>query len=378
MDFTSLDCYLARCAGERMAPAIAACVMHRGKIVFEGAYGVLGAENGPPCTLDTRFDMASVTKNFCTAAFMTLVEAGVFSLDERVSESFPQMRGMRPVGRYEFPLEPSGYRSSWEERAEADAGAITWRQVLLHNAGLAWMALYKRANRGEIERDLFALPFAYPTGAKVVYTDIGLIMLGWAMEKRTGKRLDALLRERVCAPLGLASTSYLPVDDATLERGNIAQTEFCAWRGFRPQGVVHDENAFCLNGIAGHAGVFSTARDTALFAQSFLDALEGKKSLLRRETVREMVREGAACEGDRRGLGFQLRLDDPAAHSRPLAREAFGHTGFTGTCFWVDPTRSLSIALLTNEVYNGRENRTILPLRAGAIKRILGGLGEEA
>lgn len=198
---------------------------------------------------------------------------------------------------------------------------------------------------------------------------MGLCLVGWAAEKLTGMRLDKLVEENVCKPLGVG-TSYLPVDEER-DRSNIAATEWCKWRKRRIQGYVHDENAYGLNGVAGNAGIFSTAKDVATFGQSMLDAYNGKQTILSPEMVREMAREQIHIGYDRRGLGFQLRLEDPEAHTHALSVDTFGHTGYTGTCVWMDPQRQLTIAVLTNEVYNGRENRQILKLRRTLFDRLV-------
>ncbi len=148
---------------------------------------------------------------------------------------------------------------------------------------------------------------------------------------------------------------------------NVAPTEFCSWRDRRIVGKVHDENAYRLGGIAGHAGIFSTARDVATFGQSFLEG----GTLLSAQTVTEMTRlqtDGLALQ---RGLGFGLWSQDPEASGYPFSVNAFGHTGFTGTSLWIDPDRELVVALLTNEVYNGRQNRRIGPLRVAVHQTIV-------
>jgi CubicO group peptidase (beta-lactamase class C family) len=197
--------------------------------------------------------------------------------------------------------------------------------------------------------------FSYPPGTHVVYSDIGLILLGFAIERLTGLSLDAAIRARVLTPLGLRNTGYRP---SVALRETCAPTEFCRWRERRIQGEVHDENAYRLGGVSAHAGLFSTAQDVAAFGQSFLTG-----ALLSSETVAAMTRCHAEDKGVRRGLGFALRLDDPKSCGYPFSERAFGHTGFTGTSLWIDPTRELVVALLTNEVYRGRENRNIAPLR---------------
>jgi CubicO group peptidase (beta-lactamase class C family) len=150
----------------------------------------------------------------------------------------------------------------------------------------------------------------------------------------------------VAAPLGLAQLSFLP--DPSL---SIATTEVRPWRKRRLRGEVHDENAAALGGVAGHAGLFGSAREVARFGACVLG---GGAPVLAADTVDEMTREQARDADLRRGLGFSLWSPDPAATSRPLGPRSFGHTGFTGTSLWIDPDRSLVVALLTNAVHRGR------------------------
>jgi CubicO group peptidase (beta-lactamase class C family) len=189
-----------------------------------------------------------------------------------------------------------------------------------------------------------------------VYSDVGLILLGLAVRRLAARPLDEVIYQRVTEPLGL-SAHFQPAAPLP-SLANIAPTEFCRWRGRRIVGEVHDESAWRLGGIAGHAGMFAHGRDMAKFGQSFLDA-----SLLQRKTIAEMTRLQAEFENMRRGLGFALWSPDPEASSNPFSRSTFGHTGFTGTCLWMDPERALVVALLTNDVYGGREGRGIADLR---------------
>ena len=156
----------------------------------------------------------------------------------------------------------------------------------------------------------------------------------------------------------------------TQPRANVAPTEFCAWRGRRIIGAVHDENAARLGGIAGHAGLFATASDLARFGQAFLDG-----SLLSRETVAEMTRVQAQDGDIRRGLGFALWSPDPAASGNPFGPGAFGHTGFTGTSLWMDPGRGLVVAALTNRVYYGRDADGIGAFRVALHRAIVEAVG---
>jgi serine-type D-Ala-D-Ala carboxypeptidase len=380
-DFTTVEDIL-RDAVPRIAPAAQLVVRWRGKPALGRAYGWLDpASSVGPAQPDTLFDLASVTKLFVVAAFMTLVEAGRVGLDQPVSDVVAEFRGQRPVRPYEDPLSPGCFVSVAETSDLVDVGRISFRQLLTHSSGLpAWRPLFHQPSLEAARRMAVETACAYPIGTRVVYSDIGLIVLGIAIERLTSQSLEQAVAERVTGPLGLAHTRYLPIaaqsraNADAVAHGNVAPTEVCAWRGRRVAGEVHDENAARLGGIAGHAGLFSTAADVAAFGQIFLD---GGRPLIGAETVAEMTRLQADQGAVRRGLGFALWSSDPEASGNPFGRRAFGHTGFTGTSLWVDPERALVVALLTNDVYYGREGRGIGPLRValhGAIVRAIDGL----
>jgi CubicO group peptidase (beta-lactamase class C family) len=334
-------------------PAAQLVIRQHGKVVYENAFGVLDPEF-PEHRTDhaSRFDLASVSKLFTVAALMTFVEQGHLALDQRVCEILPSFTGARPIVPYPDPLKPGAVVEVVPAtQARAEASKVTFRHLLAHNAGLpAWLPLWQLPTR-EARRELaLTCTFAYPTGTRVVYSDIGLMLVGWALEKLAGQSLDATVRERVTAPLSLDSIGYGPISP-----DNVAPTEFYAHQNRRMRGEVHDENAWSLGGVAGHAGLFGTARDLAAFG----DALRTHR-LLTRATLAEMTRVQAQDGAVRRGIGFALWSPDPNAASHPLSEQAFGHTGFTGTSLWIDPTRELVIACLTNRVYYGRGNADAL------------------
>ncbi len=330
-------------------PAAQLAIWMRGELVYENAFGYLDPETKLRSTQHaTRFDFASVSKLFTVAAFMTFVEQGRVALDQRVCELLPEFVGARAITPYPDPLKPGAVVEVVPgTNARADASQVTFQNLLAHNSGLpAWLPLWKSDTREERRATALACAFAYPTGARVVYSDIGLILIGFALEKLAGKSLDAIVRERVTAPLGLDSIGYGPIPP-----DNVAPTEFYAHQNRRMCGEVHDENAWSLGGVAGHAGVFGNARDLAAFGE----ALRTNR-LLTRATLAEMTRLQAQDGAVRRGIGFALWSPDPAAASNPLSEQAFGHLGFTGTSLWIDPTRDLAIACLANRVYYGRDN----------------------
>jgi CubicO group peptidase (beta-lactamase class C family) len=360
---------------DRVFPAAQVHIRHRGQTVFARAYGYLDPETRErPAQLDTLFDLASVTKLFVVTAFMTLVEAGEVGLDQPVSTVLPEFSGERPIRPYEDPLKLGQFVEVVTESGNVDAGQITFRHLLTHTSGLpAWRPIWQQAT-AEIGRKMaLGTHFAYRPGMRTVYSDVGLILLGMAIERLSGQGLEQAVRQRVTAPLGLGRTGYLPIVgrralDApeALAPSNIAPTELCRWRGRRIVGEVHDENAASLGGVAGHAGLFSTADEVALFGQSFLSAAR-----LRPDTVAEMTRLQAQDGAVRRGLGFALWSPDPEASGNAFSQSAYGHTGFTGTSVWIDPERELIVACNTNRVYFGRDADGILAFRVALHRAIV-------
>ena len=374
LNFEHLDKHIQKLVDEGAFPGGALCVFHHNELVKETAYGTYNPETGDKTNVDTRFDVASLSKLFAGSAFMALCDQGVFSLDEPIHKSFPEFVGKREIRASANALlkeQPD------ELLGEADVTSLTWYNILIHNSGLGWAPLNLRCkSKEDAVNYILTMPLAYEPLTTVVYTDLGLILMGVAMEKRTGKGLDVLVDELVCKPLGLKHTGYNRVSHGA-KKENTAPTEICAWRNMRVHGLVHDENCYFLDGVAGHAGVFSIARDVAKLAQSYLDALNGKPGVVKQETAQAMVRFQKMNRWDRRGIMFQLRILDTDAHTSPLGLQTFGHTGFTGTCMWCDPERELSFALLTNDVYNGRANRTTGRLRKGIVEELISAIDKE-
>jgi CubicO group peptidase (beta-lactamase class C family) len=421
-----------------VCPATQLVVRWRDDVVLAVAEGCLDPPRCQhPTHPDTLFDLASLTKLFTTTTFMTLVESGDVELDQPVCTVLQALNEVRPIRSYEDPLNPGEFVTVYVEgvgretspnkrvaalpnkraegvgretspnemavalpnrKGEVDAGRITFCHLLTHSAGLpAWRPLYQQSSAETARHMALNTFFSYPPGTRVVYSDIGLILVGLSIERLTGQSLPTAMQARVLDPLNLKHTCYLPLTvgrsrghrpgdlaqqgkDSPGHRSgdlvqrdrdgllNIAPTEFCHWRKRRIVGEVHDENAWRLGGVAGHAGLFSTAHDVAKLGQLFLDK---GTPLLDPETVAAMTSEQARDGHSRRGLGFGLWSPDPEASGNPFSQRAFGHTGFTGTSLWVDPARDLVVALLTNEVYNGREGREILTLRVNTHRAVV-------
>lgn len=355
----------------KVAPAIAIEVLQHGKVIFSKAAGWLNPETqSRPTRMDSLFDLASVTKLFVTTAFMTLVEEGKVAVDQPVCTVLPEFSGMRPVRPYEDPLKWGDHVQPKDGLdVQVDASQVTYRNLLAHNSGLpAWRALKDQPDAAAARSMALTTDFFYPLGTRSVYSDIGLILLGMSIEKVAGMPLDEAVRRRVTDPLELLQTRYLPIAGQPYDCGNIAPTELCKWRNRRVVGEVHDENAARLGGVAGHAGLFSTAPELAKFGQSYL---QDGKNLLNTGTIDEMTRLQMADGNTRRGLGFALWSPDPEASGNPFDQSAFGHTGFTGTSLWIDPSRQLVVALLTNRVYYGRDAGEILKFRVDIHRSIV-------
>ena len=378
----------------RVFPAAVLVVRQGGRIVLHRAYGFLDPETRQqPTQPDTLFDLASLTKLFTATAFMTLAETGLVAPDQPVHTVLPEFDGHRPIRPYADPLHPGQEIAVVPPTEETvDAGQVTFRHLLAHTSGLpAWSPLYRLESGQVALQAVLDSAFSYPTGSRVVYSDLGFILLGEAITRLTRHPLDVALRERVLGPLRLSTTHYRPISEqgcrgvevqrcwgaeeqfpclprslaplppcTSAPPSCIAPTEFCAWRGRRLRGEVHDENGARLGGVAGHAGLFGSAADVATLGQMYL---AGGTPLLRAETVAEMTRLQAQDGLTRRGLSWALWSPDPEASGHPFSERAYGHTGFTGTSLWVDPARGLVVALLTNRVYFGRDPAPIAALR---------------
>ena len=327
--------------GTDFTGAVARVESH-GRVVFEEAYGVTRDDAlARPVFADTRFDLASVTKNFTATIALRAVADGSLKLDAPLTPWFPHWRGT--------PHE-----------------AITLRMLLAHDAGINSGADFREllghnVERFAVERELVAVP-----GERVIYSDLGFIAVGELMERVRGRCLAALARDTF-------PSATLDYRVRGRERANIPATEDDGWRG-RVQGVVHDEKAFLMGGVAGHAGLFGAASDVARLAEAYLGPLCGRAAtLLPLDIVRESVREQASDPVLRRGLGWALKTTDGNSCGRLFSMDTFGHTGFVGTCVWADPSRDVQGVLLTNTVYFGR--RDTRDLRASFYEALTEDLG---
>ncbi len=309
-------------------PGGAVIVGRRGAIVWERGYGTLDwTSNARVDAERTMYDVASLTKVVATtAATMVLVDRGKLRLDEPVVRSLPAFRGR---GKDE----------------------ITIRDLLMHRSGLPAGRVLSRKGSGpeSARRMVLATPLVRQPGSRSEYSDLGLDVVGFAIERISRQPLDRFLRRAVYDPLGMTSTMFRP--GPTL-RSRIAPTETRVARG-----EVHDRNASALGSVAGHAGLFATAGDLATFAQVMLDnGMAGGTRVFAESTITEFTRPGAGW----RGLGWET-CPGGGSCGHYLSSRAFGHTGFTGTSMWIDPERDLFVIVLTNWIH-GRASGGVAPV----------------
>ncbi|MEV5548440.1 serine hydrolase [Streptomyces sp. NPDC052309] len=306
------------------------------------------ADRQIPMTRDTVFDLASVSKLFTSILAVQQIERGALELDAPVASYLPAF------GR-------------------AGKEAMTVRQLLTHTSGFrAWIPLYSAPTYEEKVRLVFDEAPVSPPGTAYLYSDLNMISLQLVLEEITGRTLDALLREEITAPLGLRRTRYNP---PASWRPSIAATEDARkpWSGLDRGlvwGEVHDENAFSLGGVAGHAGVFSCAWDLAVLGRTLLNGGSyGRARILRPESVELMFTDfNTAFPGDEHGLGFEL-YQHWYMGAMATPRTA-GHTGFTGTSLVLDPTTDSFLVVLGNSVHPVRSWRSGSAPRVAAATRM--------
>jgi beta-N-acetylhexosaminidase len=336
----ALDSLLFRAIQDGASPGMALAVGRHGKLVRLRGYGVLDwSPDAPPATPASIWDMASVTKvSTTTTAAMILAESGRLGLDEKVVSYLP-----------------------WWSAGDARKGDVTVRQLLLHRGGLPpFIKFFETADgRQEFQDAIGDLELRYTPGDSTVYSDIGLITVAFIVEEITGQGLDEFMARRVWGPLGMEDSGFNP---APALRPRIAPTEIDDYYRFtHVHGVVHDENAYALGGVAGHAGLFSSARDLAVFAQALLNGGSvGGVRIASPTSVELFTRRHDATAS--RALGWDTPTEGSSSGDY-LSTRAFGHTGFTGTSFWVDPELDLFVVLLTSRTNPTRENGLHVPLR---------------
>lgn len=333
--FSDLDALVEDAVAHGRIPGAVLVVGHNGQVVYRKAFGARSLEpTREAMTTDTIFDLASLTKCIATTtAVMQLVEAGRIRLNEPVANYLPEF-------------------------AQNGKSQVTIRELLTHYSGLAPDLDLKQPWQGRDTAYRMAMEsrLANPPGTRFVYSDINFETLAFVVEKVTGQSLDAYTAQHIFAPLGMQTTRFTP---PAAWSARIAPTQYDDDNRML-RGVVHDPTARRMGGVAGHAGLFSTADDLALYAEALLsgDRILGRAAIEKMSTPQQ-----PATAASLRGLGWDM--DSPFSSNRGemLPVGSYGHTGFTGTSLWIDPVTNTYIILLTNAVHpNGKGS--VIALRA--------------
>jgi CubicO group peptidase (beta-lactamase class C family) len=335
---------------DRSFPAASVAITHRGNLVGLKAFGYLTYEpDSPEATPATIFDLASLTKVVATTTMaMILYERGLLDLDLPVVAVAAEFAGEDPR-----------------------RDAVTLRMLLAHSSGLpAYEKLFLRAQtRGELLPAAFSTPLTADPGAKTEYSDIGFIILGIALERIAEESLDRFCQHEVFGPLAMMHSAFNP---PAAWRASIPPTaNDQSFRHRIIQGEVQDENASVMGGVAGHAGVFASAEDLAIFAHAMFS---GGRPILRPETLSLFTRRESSPSGTSRALGWDTP-SSPSQSGKYFSSNSFGHLGYTGTSLWIDPERQLSIILLTNRTWPDCSNQAIKQLRPKFHDAVIESLG---
>ncbi|MCP4745937.1 MAG: beta-lactamase family protein [Desulfobacteraceae bacterium] len=330
---------------QRFFPGAVLLVSLADEIVFHKAYGFANLFNYRKMTRDTIFDLASLTKPLSTTlAIMHFVQKGLLELD-------------CPVGRYCVDLKG-------DEKAN-----LTLRHLLGHCSGLpAWKPYFMRlrhlgdADRLPVLRKwLKDEPLIFSMGKRVVYSDIGFMLIQWVVEEFTGYSLADIVNRMVYAPMGVSGLYYPLTCDRHHDLA-LAATELCPWRNKLLVGCVHDDNAFALGGAAAHSGLFGSALSVYHLLQTLLAADKGAliHPLFDRRLIKEFFEPQAKLG---RPLGFDTPDKTGSSSGKHFSAGSIGHLGFTGVSFWMDRDRSAIVILLTNRVHPSRHNTKIRDFR---------------
>jgi beta-glucosidase-like glycosyl hydrolase/CubicO group peptidase (beta-lactamase class C family) len=338
--FKQVDKLMQNAIRDSIFPGGVLLIAKDGNIISEQSYGHftynVSSKEVSPSTL---YDLASLTKVIATTtAVMICIDRGLINLDDKVVKYFPQF-GVNGKDK------------------------ITVRNLLLHNSGFtAFRTFYKNFSKPEeVINEIFSAKLEYETGTKTVYSDFGFITLAKIIEKVSKKSFDKFCNDEIFIPLGMRDTKFSPSES---EKNRIAPTELDTyWRKRLVHGTVHDENSALLNGVAGHAGLFSNAKAISFLLQMLLQKgfYQGQQ-FIKSETVELFTKRNSLSSS--RALGWDTKTDDGTSSAGKLfSMNSFGHTGFTGTSVWIDPDRNLFVILLTNRVYPTRANTKHIKFR---------------
>lgn len=363
MNFAPLAAVIDEAVGRGAFPGAVVLVSQAGSVVFHQAFGQRSlVPERTPMQTSTVFDLSSLTKALATTTgIQLLVRDGRLKLDDRVTRFLPNfgVNGKVSITIRDLLAHCSGlgaHRLFYKDVVRAErSGRLNF--VASHGAK-DWV--YEQITRERVE---------YPPVSKSVYSDVGFMILGELIELIAHMSLDRFCQDRIFRPLGLRATAFIDLAQLRLRRLSavstmIAPTERCPWRGRVLCGEVHDDNAYAMGGVAGHAGLFATAADVDTLVGVLHACHRGEDDFLPQDLVREFWRRDGRASGSSWALGWDT--PSPTGYSSAgtrMSRDAVGHLGFTGTSVWVDPTRNAQVVFLTNRVHPSRSNEQIRDVR---------------
>ena len=336
-----VDALMRLAQSEGVFPGAVLLVSTKGSIIHHQAYGFADLFSRRVMTTDTIFDLASLTKPLATAlALMILIQRGDISMEQKLGDILPV-----------FKKDKKSTIQVWH--------------LLHHKSGLPdYRPYYKRIEhlpaekRKQALRNLLVMePLIYPIGTKVEYSDLGYMILEWMVEYVSAKRLDCFVSEMIYDPLNLDDLFFVDLN-AKKRPGVFAATEHCPWRKILLAGQVHDENAYAVGGIQGHAGLFGTAAAVHTLVGKLMSAYQGTPpdNLFPTAIVRLFFRR---LPNSDKALGFDAPALKNSSAGSYFSADSVGHLGFTGTSFWMDLDRCIIVILLTNRVHPSRKNTAI-------------------
>jgi CubicO group peptidase (beta-lactamase class C family) len=341
---------MMQAVSENIFPGGVLLVSVKDSVIFHGAFGLANIISGERMTTDTIFDLASLTKPLATTlAVMKLVQEGRLETDDKLGAILPESRN-------------------------TDKEKIKIRNLLCHDSGFPDYRPYYLTIKDIPQKDrqialrnmLVKEPLLSKPGEKTLYSDLGFMMLGWVVESVSERRLDHFVADEIYKPINLKNLFFVDLntknESEKTKNKMFAATEICPWRGRLLEGVVHDENAYAAGGIEGHAGLFGAAPDVGSLLTRLLFAFHGISD--DRLIVPGLVKTFFdRQEGTDWALGFDTPAATGSSCGKYFSRRSVGHLGFTGTSFWMDLDRFVSVILLTNRVHPSRNNMKIKEFR---------------
>ena len=349
---------IEKAIADKAFPGATLAIGYQGKVAIHSFGKLSYGAQAAAVTAQTKYDIASLTKVVATTTLVAKLAEGDFpvplDLDARIDRYLP-----------EWAANPQ--QKEWRSK-------VTVRHLLTHTSGLPPFKEYWRTSKGKQDTlaRIFAEPLDYEPGTKEVYSDLGIILMAEIVERLTGRTLDDLAKTYIFDPLKMSNTMFRPSKKLWPQ---IAPTEIDNNLRHRLlQGEVHDENAFAIGGVSGHAGLFSTAPDLAAFCQMLLNGGSyAHQRILRRATIALFTAPQPLSNGTRT-LGWAVPTEGGSS-GHFFSAHSFGHTGFTGTSIWIDPDRDLFVVLLTNRVHPTRENQKIAQIRPALHDAVMESLG---